>query len=263
MIEVLLVFMFILVTCIVGYLLKFLTLSGAISALLVGLAVQAGFGVRGLFLLGVFFVTSSLWSKYKSSWKAMFEEKLAKGTTRDWRQVIANGGAASLLSLMNTFWPDPLWTIGFAVCLASSNADTWASEIGSLSRKNPIYIRTFKRVERGTSGAVSFLGTAAAAAGSMLIAFLSLVLFSLPWPVGILIFLFGYFGNFIDTLMGAFYQQTFVCGKCGLETEKRFHCGQSAIQIKGVAFVDNDLVNFLSGLIAGILAIWIIYLFYG
>lgn len=55
--------------------------------------------------------------------------------------------------------------LGFMVCLASSNSDTWASEIGSLSRKKPIYIRTFKRIERGTSGAISGLGTVAAFAG--------------------------------------------------------------------------------------------------
>ncbi len=61
-----------------------------------------------------------------------------------------------------------IWLMGFIVCIASANSDTWASEIGSLSKKNPIYIRTFKRIERGTSGAISLLGSIAALSGSLL-----------------------------------------------------------------------------------------------
>jgi uncharacterized protein (TIGR00297 family) len=260
MMEALMIFIIILLTGIAGYLLKFLTLSGAFSAVLVGIAVNAGFGIKGLFLLGVFFATSSLWSNYKRSFKTTMEEKLAKGATRDYRQVIANGGAAALFSLIYYFQPERLWAIGFVVCLASANSDTWASEIGSLSRKNPVYIRTFKRIEKGTSGAVSSLGTVAALAGSLLITFISVWLFHFQLSITFIIFLFGYIGNVIDTVMGAFYQQAFICNQCGLETEKRTHCGQPTTRIKGISFVDNDIVNFLSGLAAAILAICLGYL---
>lgn len=258
MMETMFILIIILCISISGYLLKLLTLSGALTAVLVGTAVNAGLGIKGLFLLGVFFATSSMWSKYKSTSKIAMDEKLAKGTTRDWRQVMANGGAAALFSLACLFHPDRLWAIGFVVSLASANSDTWASEIGSLSRKNPIYIRTFKRIERGTSGAVSLLGTMAALAGSLLIAFISVWLFHFSVYISLIIFLLGYFGNVIDTVIGAFYQQSFVCSHCGLETEKRAHCGQPTIRIKGFSFVDNDMVNFLSGLIAAILAVWLV-----
>ncbi|MDN3018529.1 DUF92 domain-containing protein [Paenibacillus sp. BSR1-1] len=250
----------ILITGASGYLLNSLTKSGAIAAFLTGLAVYIGFGVKGLFLLGAFFATSSLWSKYKSAAKASIEEKLAKGTTRDWRQVAANGGAAALFSIIYYFHNDSLWLMGFSVSLASANSDTWASEIGSLSRNNPIYIRTFKRIEKGTSGAISLLGSAAAISGALLIAILTMLLFHLPVYEGLIIFLFGYLGNVIDTLVGAYYQQEYRCVNCGIHTEKKVHCGKPATRIKGVPFVDNDMVNFLSGSIAAILAIWLIRL---
>lgn len=242
-----------------GYRERSLSSDGAIAAVVVGVAVYFGFGLKGLFLLGLFFATSSFWSKYKSSAKKEIEEKLAKGATRDWRQVLANGGSAALLSIIYFFQQDMIWLIGFIVCLASSNSDTWASEIGTLSKRKPVYIRTFKPIEKGTSGAISLLGTAAALFGSMLIAFAGAWLFHLGISHFFIIFLFGFLGNVIDTLFGAYYQQVYICNECGIETEKKVHCQTSARRIKGYHLVDNDMVNFLSGFIAALLAMIFIY----
>ncbi|WP_312471736.1 DUF92 domain-containing protein [Neobacillus sp.] len=260
MMETTIILTVIMLTGLVGYILKSLTRSGAFAAVMVGLAVFLGFGVNGLVLLGAFFLTSSLWSKYKSSVKNPIEEKLAKGATRDWRQVLANGGAAGLFSFIYYFNPDSTWLIGFAVSLASANSDTWASEIGPLSKKAPIYIRTLKRVEKGTSGAISLLGTLAAVAGSLLISLLSFWLFHLDILLSFLIFLFGFIGNIIDTFIGAYYQQVYQCDQCGMETEKEVHCDLPTRRIKGTAYVDNDMVNFLSGFLAAMMAIFLIHL---
>ncbi|WP_026563580.1 DUF92 domain-containing protein [Bacillus sp. UNC41MFS5] len=260
MIETIIIFIFILLAAASGYHFKSLTQSGAFAASIVGLAVYLGFGVNGICLLGAFYTSSSFWSKYKSSSKYIIEEKLAKGATRDWGQVAANGGAAGLFSIIHYFNHDMIWLIGFLVCLASANSDTWASEIGSLSKQDPLYIRTFKRVEKGTSGAISFLGSAASFAGSFLISIIGFWLFDLDLFLTCLVFLFGYLGNVIDTLIGAYYQQVYVCGQCGIETEKKSHCQMQTTRIKGWGFVDNDMVNFLSGFIAALLAIIITYL---
>jgi uncharacterized protein (TIGR00297 family) len=242
-----------------GYLERSLSINGAIAAVLVGLTVYFGFGVKGLLLLGIFFATSSYWSKYKSSAKKEIEDKLAKGTTRDWRQVLANGGGAALLSIIYFFQQDITWLIGFLVCISSSNSDTWASEIGTLSKSKPVYIRTFKRIDKGTSGAVSWLGTTAALLGSMLIAVSGTWLFQLEVFHFIIIFIFGFLGNIIDTIFGAYYQQVYHCSICGIETEKKVHCKTSAKRIKGYHLVDNDMVNFLSGFIAALLAMTFIF----
>jgi uncharacterized protein (TIGR00297 family) len=262
MVEAVLIVAVIIMTGITGYRVKSLTTSGALAAFLVGLAVYAGFGAKGLFLLGFFFATSSFWSNYKSAAKRNLEEKLAKGATRDWRQVFANGGQAAVFSILYFFYQDSFLLLGFLVSLASANSDTWASEIGSLSKRDPIYIRTFRRVDRGTSGAVSLLGSSAALLGALTISVVGYFLFKLDLLAGALVFFFGYVGNVIDTLFGAFYQQVYVCRECNIETEKKVHCGQPTRQIKGIMLMDNDMVNFLSGLVAAILAIGVFRVFY-
>jgi uncharacterized protein (TIGR00297 family) len=234
---------------------RFLTVSGSAAAFVVGLAVFYGFGLNGFILLGIFFVSSSLWSKFKSSQKAILEDKLEKGATRDYRQVLANGGTAALFGIIQSFDESSMWIIAFAVALASANSDTWASEIGSLSRNDPIDIRTFTRIDRGTSGAISLLGSFAALAGSLLIALSGYWLFHLHVIGLFFIFLFGFLGNVIDTILGAFYQQKYQCRNCGLVTEKKVHCHVPTIRIKGLTFVDNDMVNFLAGFIAAALAV--------
>jgi uncharacterized membrane protein len=115
-------------------------------------------------------------------------------------------------------------------------------------------------VEKGTSGAISMLGTSAALAGSLLIAALSFWLFKLNIFYAILIFFCGFLGNIIDTIIGALFQQEYICKKCGIQTEKKNHCQTVTIRIKGFPFVDNDMVNFLSGVIAALIAFIVIRL---
>lgn len=244
-----------LLCCIAAYKSHSLTITGAAAAFVVGLAIYFGFSLNGLILLGIFFISSSIWSKYKSTKKAILEEKLAKGATRDWRQVFANGGTAALIGLIHCYDVSSLWIVAFAVALASANSDTWASEIGSLSKKDPIDIRTFTRIDRGTSGAISLLGSVAALAGSFLIAVFSFWLFHLNLVFLFIIFIFGFLGNVIDTLFGAFYQQKYQCPNCAIVTERKVHCKRPTVRIKGLTFVDNDMVNFLSGFIAVLLTI--------
>lgn len=238
----------------IGYLTHSLTISGLISAIIVGSCVYIGFGIPGLVLLGTFFATSTFWSKYKSAVKKSIEEKLEKSGRRDWQQVTANGGAASLISLVHFFEPNNVWVILFCIAIASANSDTWASEIGSLSKKEPIFIKDFKRVEKGTSGAISMLGTISAVLGSLLIAIVGDWVFNLTIRDFWIVFVFGYFGNMIDTIIGAYYQQTYQCTVCGIETEKKIHCGKKNVRFRGYEIINNDFVNFISGFLSILLA---------
>lgn len=258
----LLYFIIILLTAIIGYLLRFLTVSGSIAACVVGILTLLGVHSKGLFLLGVFFATSSFWSHYKRLQKNEVEERLAKGSQRDWLQVVANGGGASIASVLYFFYPDPLWLFLFCVCIASSNSDTWASEIGTLSTKSPISIRTFSIAQKGTSGAISLLGTIAGATGALLIAALSFFLFHFSYLLAFLVFIFGFLGNIVDTVFGAFFQATYKCRICHLETEKTVHCGSEAERIRGFAFLNNDMVNLFSSVQAALMGaiafLWLI-----
>ncbi|WP_409270657.1 DUF92 domain-containing protein [Neobacillus sp. SCS-31] len=230
-----------------GWKLKALTVTGALASIGIGIITLAGTGVNGLLLLGAFFASSSLWSKFKAKSKSAMDEKLAKGATRDWRQVVANGGPAAICSGLFFVTGNPIWLTCYAAAISSANSDTWASEIGPIGKRDPISIKGFKRAERGTSGAVSLLGTCAALAGAGFIALLAVYFFGLPFWFGWIIFIFGFLGNVIDTLLGAYFQVSYKCRVCGLETEKAHHCGTATGKIKGSSLLDNDVVNFLSG----------------
>ncbi|WP_071395753.1 DUF92 domain-containing protein [Bacillus tuaregi] len=239
----------ILTAAILGYYSKLLTITGSAAAFVIGALITLGLGIKGLVLLGLFFGSSSAWSKVKSTRKQRAEEILVKGSQRDWQQVFANGALAAFSSAMYYYTKDFFWVLGFSICLAASNSDTWASEIGSMSKGRPVNVKTFQRVARGTSGAISVLGTVAAAAGSCVVALGAFLLFQLPFNEFLFILILGFCGNVIDTLLGAFVQAEYQCPNCGLKTEKKKHCGHRTRLIKGFSILNNDVVNFLSVLI--------------
>ncbi|WP_147532358.1 DUF92 domain-containing protein [Bacillus marasmi] len=244
------IFLLIIVGAYSGYKQRLLTASGGIAAAFVGSAVALGLGWRGFIVLGTFFFTSSFWSKYKRTKKKKAEQKHEKGSQRDWLQVVANGGIAALASLIFYFEQDPLWLLAFAVAISSANSDTWASEIGTLSKQRPFFLRTFKRSEKGTSGAVSLLGTNASLAGALLIAAIVYLLFPISFNQFLFIFVFGFLGNVFDTLLGAYGQVAYICPICQTETEKKVHCSHPTEKIRGITILNNDAVNMLSGLLA-------------
>lgn len=248
---------FIIMTVCVGYFSRLLTLSGSITAAVVGIMTTIAFGLEGLILLGTFFGTSSFWSKFQRSQKKLAEERHAKGSQRDFSQVLANGGIASISSLLYILTNDPLWIFTFCVALASANSDTWASEVGTLSKKNPFSIRNFAIVQSGTSGAISMLGTIAGILGSLVIATISTVLFEFNPFLTLLIFLIGFLGNIFDTILGAYIQAVYECTICKAETEKEEHCSKVTTLKRGAKWCNNDVVNFLSSFLAVICGILI------
>lgn len=236
---------------------KFLNFSGMVASIAVGTGVALGFGIKGLILLGIFFVSSSLLSKFKQKKKAYLKEIHAKGSERDWTQVVANGGAAAGVGFFASFYPDQVWVPVIAVLISSVNADTWASEIGTMVGKAPISVRNFKKVEAGTSGAVTVEGTLAAAAGSLAVTVAAGVLFVLAPAHLLIIFFLGFTGCFIDTWLGAFVQGSFKCRVCSLNTERAIHCSEPTRLISGRTWINNDMVNFWSSVIPAAIAYFI------
>lgn len=242
----------------IGFTWKALTFSGAIGTFLVGIFIAMGFQGYGLLLIGLFFVTSSYWSKYNRKKKENMEDMHEKGSRRDMVQVLANGGVPALIGIMAYFFPAEYWTYGFVVSIAVANSDTWASEIGTLSRKQPFSIFRLEKVEPGTSGAISSLGTLAAIAGASLIAIASYFLWDGITTMAVFwIIIFGVVGCFIDTILGATVQSAYRCKECGKLVEKKIHCLQPTILVKGVSFVNNDVVNISSILLASILMMFL------
>ncbi len=242
--------------------LKWLTIPGSVTAFVLGIIIFKAFDWQGLVILGVFFLTSTLLTKWKKDQKrdknAQHEDE-KKG--RSAGQVLANGGTALIAAACYLAIPNPVWLIMFTAAFATATADTWASEIGVLSKKNPFHIKEWKTVDRGLSGAVSALGTFAAALGALFIGISFYFLYDMSILFALCIAVSGFVGNLADTVFGAWFEQKFLCTICKKETESPVHCGKKTIKVFGFSWVSNNLVNFTStiigGTIAGGLYLWI------
>jgi uncharacterized protein (TIGR00297 family) len=237
----------------IAYRAKALSLSGALGATLTGGLIFGLGGIPWAVLLLTFFISSSALSRFSARNKAILGEKFSKGSQRDIGQVLANGGLGALLAVAYAVFPDQDWPwIAFAGAMAAVNADTWATELGVLSRRPPRLITNGRVVERGASGAVSLTGYLAALAGATLIGF-SAGLFSPtlpPWEVLALIMLAGLAGSTFDSFLGATVQAIYYCPQCQKETERYpLHlCGESTSLMRGWHWLNNDLVNFFCSL---------------
>jgi uncharacterized protein (TIGR00297 family) len=254
-----------------GYRRRSLSGSGVLGAVLVGTII---FGLGGLAwggLLVVFFVSSSVLSHFREAGKAAVAEKFSKGSRRDLAQALANGGVGALAAIGNALWPHPVWWAGFVGAMATVNADTWATELGVLSRRAPRLITTGKPVEPGTSGALTAAGTLAALGGAALIGLVAAG-FDLAagrpisWAARLILFaaVAGLLGSLADSLLGATVQAIYHCDACGKETERgTLHtCGTPTRHLRGWRWMNNDWVNFLSSLIGAVVAV-VFYVFLG
>jgi uncharacterized protein (TIGR00297 family) len=244
-----------------AYKLGALSASGAAAAAIVGGMVFGLGGMSWAVILLLFFISSSLLSRAYSKRKKTMKEKFAKGSRRDYGQVLANGGLAAVLALAHWFAPDQVWLwIAFAGCMAAVNADTWATELGVLSPAAPRLITNGAIVARGTSGGVTLIGYLASLAGAGIIG-LAAALFTPTMPGAEVIFLVilgGLAGATVDSLLGATVQGVYYCPSCEKETESYpdHHCGTETTQLRGWRWLNNDLVNLVCSLVgAGVAAI--------
>ncbi|ULO05723.1 DUF92 domain-containing protein [Paenibacillus sp. 19GGS1-52] len=246
----------------VAYWRQSLSLSGMLAAVMMG---TIYFGAGNAFWFGillVFFISSSLLSKLRHDNKAELELTYAKTGRRDAGQVFANGGIGMLLVLLNAIFPMEMWGFLFIGVMATVTSDTWATEIGTLSKKPPRSVLTGKVLQAGASGAVSLLGTLAAACGGVLIGAASWVLraaSSMPGHSFWLLTLAGLFGGlagaFADSVLGATVQRMNRCTVCGRIVEGESHCGAPTVHARGWRWMSNDAVNTISSIIGAAIAL--------
>jgi len=246
-----------------------------LGAVLTGtLIFGAGGWVWGMLLI-VFFASSSLLSRYRETDKAEVSEKFAKQGRRDLGQALANGGWGALLALAFALRPTPVLFVAFVGAMATVTADTWATELGVLSRQPPHRITTGQPVPAGTSGGVSVLGTMAALAGALLIGLAAEGLHlaggwlagrgAVQWAMWLPLTagLGGAVGAFFDSLLGASVQRVYWCDRCEKETERSIHtCGAHSRPLRGWWWLNNDAVNFVSSVVgSGVTAglMWLVF----
>jgi uncharacterized protein (TIGR00297 family) len=239
---------------VLGYRRQALSRSGVLGAIITGGLIFGFGGWSGAALLLGFFLSSSALSRFKETQKEKLAEKFSKGAQRDLGQALANGGVAALCMSLYGLTSQPLWWAAAAAALAAANADTWATELGVLSRTPPRLITTGRLVEVGTSGGVSVFGTLAALAGSIFIALIAFVAIhfdpALHFSNSPILLLFltlaGLFASLFDSLLGATAQAIYFCDACQKETERHptHRCGARTRRVRGWGWLDNDWVNF-------------------
>lgn len=242
-----------------------LSKSGLIAAIILGTGIYFFGGLFFSIIMIAFFVSSSLLSKFKKINKDKLEKINEKGENRDFMQVIANGGVGLIVAIIYYFNQSSIYLLSYGVSFAVSTADTWASEIGVLSKRKPINILTLKPLETGMSGGISLLGTSFALLGSSFIASIHFILNIFIYKdlkEGLIYssycFLLGFFGAIIDSLLGASLQAQYYCEELDTITEKRVYKGKTNKLIKGISFINNDIVNLSSNIISSLFTFLII-----
>ncbi len=245
--------------------------SGAVTGFVVAGGIYLFGGFRLWALLMVFFVAGSVASRIGARRKMVLDRLHEKGSSRDGWQVVANGGPGLAAALGYGISGHPAFAIACAAAFAAAAADTLASEIGFLSRRPPVSVLTGRPLPPGTSGGVSVLGSAAAAAGAAVIAATFVAGWVLRHAIGgdaggaegagaaggaggvmvlaAAITAAGVAGSFIDSVLGATVQAHYADRDTGELTERPHTGGAPNRLVRGVRGFNNDVVNALSGLL--------------
>ena len=229
---------------------RFLSAGGTAAAVILGFIVMYLGAVSAIVMLIFFFLSCSILGRLQKD-----DGISAKGSRRrDMMQVVANGLPAAMALLAARFSSNPdIFLAAFAAAIAEAEADTFSGEIGRLSHSDPVSIITFTKVPKGISGGVSVLGFLAGMGGSLLIALLFMGTWGCTFPRLLIVAASGFLGSVFDSFLGASIQVRFR-RKDGSITEREYEGGERNERVRGIRWIDNDAVNFLSGSFAAMLA---------
>ena len=175
------------------------------------------------------------------------KDNTLKAERRNIWQIVCNILIPALCIVIYRISNDEKFYLLYFMVISSSLADTLASSIGSLSNKGCFNPLNFKSMKKGESGAISFLGLGASLTAGIFV--------GLPYFLKkhiiinyLYIILVGFLGAYFDSLLGYLCQGKYECSKCHEKIESKWHCDRPAKLIKGINFIDNNVVNFLNNL---------------
>lgn len=190
---------------------------------------------------------SKLGNRKKASATALHERKGARSSV----QILSNAFPAVILTMIGYTVNNEVIQLAAFATFSGAAADTFSSEIGMLSKKQPRSILTMKPLKSGLSGGITILGLFSGLAGSFSISLLTLhnysaVMFLRVW-------LFGFFATIIDSLLGQTVQVKYSSN--GRLTEQKSEEGAMLERVSGWSWMTNDAVNILSLGLTGVLFI--------
>jgi uncharacterized protein (TIGR00297 family) len=253
---------------------KKLSLDGVMGAIVVGLITWLA-SIQFYGILLVFFFTSSYATKMGKDLKEKICSTYNKEKVRNIYQVLCNGGIPTLIALIYLIFYDDgcvkkdkfqrslnlIYVSYYAAC----NGDTWASELGVLSKENPYLITSMKQVPKGVNGAVSLLGLIVSSLGGLIIGYTAsiielyyckssnLIQFSL---IGLFS---GLFGSIVDSILGAIFQiSIYDLKSCQIISKEEYLENKNkSFKIIGKDYLSNNMVNFYSALLTSFASVMI------
>lgn len=186
----------------VTYYRKSLDVLGSVVMIVMGIIIIFSAGANWLLLIVLFLIMSLLATKFSKKYKQSLGEFEGRRTSKN---VISNGVVACFMAAFGGYYLP--FVGGFIGAIATATSDTLASEIGVLDQ-HPRLITTFQKVDPGTNGAVSVLGTAVGIVGAAIIGIASYLLGIMPNPLLAICvaIISGTVGCFMDSVLGAVFE---------------------------------------------------------
>ena len=217
----------------VAYSKRYLSVSGLVGAIIMAIFLLGFGGSNYLYPLVIFFITSSALSFVQK------ESINKKNSNRNINQVFSNGGPALFICIANYFQPSDLLYPCFLASVAAANSDTWGTEMGKLSKSNPIDIISGNEVPNGTSGGITIIGTIGSLFGSITIGIIG-YLFIIDKTIILLVVISGFLSSLIDSILGSTKQARFISPDGNILTEKN---KMNYFLYTGSKIITNDTVN--------------------
>ena len=174
------------------------------------------------------------------------------------QQVFSNGWIGVVLYMMYGLTDQFYWQLLAWSSFAISICDTISSEVGTAIGGKTYNILNSRVMQPGLSGGISFAGTAAGFIALLILAvclyfILPVTHIQLMWVVGT-----GMTGMLVDSLMGSRWQALWKQGDSWSEISV---VNADAQLVKGLPWLDNHWVNFLSNAITMIFS-YLLYVYF-
>ncbi len=175
------------------------------------------------------------------------------------KQVFSNGWIGVVLYMLYGLTGQAEWLVLAWCSFAISICDTVSSEVGTAVGGKTFNIANFRLMQPGLSGGISVAGTTGGLVALLLLAvclhfLLPVTIIQLLWLVAT-----GMAGMLVDSVMGSKWQALWKQGSGFTETSAD---GSEAALVKGLSWLDNHWVNFLSNAIT-MLGSGFLYGFFG
>lgn len=177
---------------------------------------------------------------------------------RNAQQVFANGWLGVILYMMYGLTDQFHWQVLAWCSFAISICDTVSSEVGTAVGGRTYNITNFRVMQSGLSGGISFAGTLGGLVALLLLAIC--LYFLLPVTLAQLFFVVavGMLGMLVDSFMGSKWQALWKKGHVLTETSSQ---AENLKLEKGIVWLDNHWVNFLSNALTMLLAYLLYFIF--